>query len=274
MTVFGILLCAQCVAQTVDEKLTGRLALPPRSQQGHGSGRQLAEVGLLVSPIPSQEVTSMPRPVAHLLDPALADAADPCAGYNPEAEPLEDRLYLPVGVDPHGDICGVVFAHPYPQSKEVLTQRIIRNNNLQDMRWLIETGVTTGCHVPDPARLRLRGHQRLLAGATQLSAPRRQCHCHGLRSPDQPRPWQWHARCQGRPQRRLHHHQGLQAGRVICHAHPLPEPLASLREYCRLHHFLTSYSVAIQNRMHCLRSNCIPNSTHFSASPSVPPPWR
>jgi hypothetical protein len=135
----------------------------------------------------------MPRPVAHLLDPALADAADPCAGYNPEAEPLEDRLYLPVGVDPHGDICGVVFAHPYPQSKEVLTQRIIRNNNLQDMRWLIETGVTTGCHVPGPARLRLRGHQRLLAGATQLSAPRRQCHCHGLRSPDQPRPWQWHA---------------------------------------------------------------------------------
>jgi hypothetical protein len=162
----------------------------------------------------------MPRPVAHLLDPALADAADPCAGYNPEAEPLEDRLYLPVGVDPHGDICGVVFAHPYPQSKEVLTQRIIRNNNLQDMRWLIETGVTTGCLVPGPARLRLRGHQRLLAGATQLSAPRRQCHCHGLRSPDQPRPWQWHARCHGRPQRRLHHHQGLQAGRVTCHAHP------------------------------------------------------
>jgi hypothetical protein len=162
----------------------------------------------------------MPRPVAHLLDPALADAADPCAGYNPEAEPLEDRLYLPVGVDPHGDICGVVFAHPYPQSKEVLTQRIIRNNNLQDMRWLIETGVTTGCLVPGPARLRLRGHQRLLAGATQLSAPRRQCHCHGLRSPDQPRPWQWHARCHGRPQRRLQHHQGLQAGRVTCHAHP------------------------------------------------------
>ena len=49
-------------------------------------------------------------------------------------------LYLPVGVDPHGDICGVVFAHPYPQSKEVLSQRIIRNNNLQDMLWLIETG--------------------------------------------------------------------------------------------------------------------------------------
>jgi hypothetical protein len=33
----------------------------------------------------------------------------------------------------------------------------------------------------------------------------------------------------------------------------LPEPLAALREYCRLHQFLTSYSVAIQNRRHCLR---------------------
>lgn len=77
---------------------------------------------------------------AHLLDPALAEATDPLAGYDPSAEPLQDRLYLPVGVDPHGDICGVVFAHPYPQRKEVLTQRIIRNNNLQDMLWMIETG--------------------------------------------------------------------------------------------------------------------------------------
>ena len=82
----------------------------------------------------------MKRVDAHLLDPALADADDPFAGYYPGTEPLEDRLYLPVCVDPHGDICGVVFAHPYPQRKEVLTQRIIRNNNLQDMLWLIETG--------------------------------------------------------------------------------------------------------------------------------------
>jgi hypothetical protein len=49
---------------------------------------------------------------AHLLDSALADATDPFAGYDSSAEPLEDRLYLPVGVDPHGDTCGVVFARP------------------------------------------------------------------------------------------------------------------------------------------------------------------
>jgi hypothetical protein len=83
MTVFRILLCAQCVAQTVDEKLTGRPALPPGSQQGHGSGRRLAEWLLLVSPIPSQAVTLMIRSIAHLLDPALADVANPLAGYPP-----------------------------------------------------------------------------------------------------------------------------------------------------------------------------------------------
>jgi hypothetical protein len=72
----------------------------------------------------------MDRSVAHVLDPALAPADAPFADSDISAEPLEDRLYLPVGVDPHGDICGVVFAHPYPQSKEVLSQRIIRNNTL------------------------------------------------------------------------------------------------------------------------------------------------
>lgn len=51
----------------------------------------------------------MTRSTAHLLDPALADAADPWAGYDPNAEPLEDRLYLPVGVDPHGDVCGAQY---------------------------------------------------------------------------------------------------------------------------------------------------------------------
>jgi hypothetical protein len=82
----------------------------------------------------------MSRAYARLLDPALEEEPDPLAGYEVHQEPLEDRLYLPCGVDPHGDICGVVFAHPYPQCKEVLTQRIIRNNDLPDLLWLIETG--------------------------------------------------------------------------------------------------------------------------------------
>ena len=45
----------------------------------------------------------------------------------------------------------------------------------------------------------------------------------------------------------------------------LPKPLASLREYCRLHQFLTSYSVAIQNRMHTIRYQLHPEfDAHFS----------
>ena len=82
----------------------------------------------------------MSRSYARLLDPTLEDDNHPFAGYEARLEPLEDRLYLPCGVDPHGDICGVVFVHPYPQCKEILAQRIIRNNNLQDMIWMIETG--------------------------------------------------------------------------------------------------------------------------------------
>lgn len=78
----------------------------------------------------------MSRSDARLLDPVLEDDDAPFAHYDTHNEPLEDRLYLPAGVDPHGDICGGVFAHPFPQCKEILSQRIVRNNNLQDiMRW-------------------------------------------------------------------------------------------------------------------------------------------
>ena len=47
----------------------------------------------------------------------------------------------------------------------------------------------------------------------------------------------------------------------------LPEPLASLREYCRLHQFFTSYSVAIQNRMHCLRYQMHPEVDALFSDP-------
>lgn len=52
--------------------------------------------------------------------------------------------------------------------------------------------------------------------------------------------------------------------------HILPEPLASLREYCRRHQFLTSYSVAIQNRMHCLRYQMHPEFDALFSEPVCP----
>ncbi len=81
----------------------------------------------------------MARVYARLLDPTLDEVENPWAGYEARHDPLEDRLYLPVGVDSHGDICGMVLAHPYPQCKEILPQRVIRNNHLPDLLWLVET---------------------------------------------------------------------------------------------------------------------------------------
>ncbi len=206
---------------------------------------------------------------AHLLDPALEDPAEPLAGYDVSQEPLEDRLYLPVGVDPHGDICGVVFAHPYPQSKEVLTQRIIRNNNLQDMLWLIETGdrlaapfQATPIYVFEATNVFWRAQRDFLdrAGyATATVCGRQTNHARGTVT---------------RPAKndlkdayniaKVFKQGESHATRI------LPEPLASLREYCRLHQFLTSYSVAIQNRMHCLRYQMHPEFDDLFAKPVCP----
>lgn len=208
----------------------------------------------------------MASSTAHLLDPTLADAADPFAGYDPSAEPLEDRLYLPVGVDPHGDICGVVFAHPYPQNKEVLTQRIIRNNNLQDMLWLIETGDRLAApfqaqpvYVFEATNVFWRAQRNFLhrAGyATATVCGRQTNHARGTVT-------------------RAAKHDLKDAYNITkvfkqgeSHAtRILPEPLASLREYCRLHQFLTSYSVAIQNRLHCLRYQLHPEFDALFADP-------
>jgi hypothetical protein len=79
----------------------------------------------------------MSRSYASYLDPQSCDAKRTWEDDDASGELLEDRLYLPCGIDPHGDICGVCFVHPYPQCKEVLCQKIIRNNDLKDMLWLI-----------------------------------------------------------------------------------------------------------------------------------------
>ena len=208
----------------------------------------------------------MTQLAAHLLDPALADAAAPCAGYDPSAEPLDDRLYLPVGVDPHGDICGVVFAHPYPQSKEVLSQRIIRNNNLQDMLWLIETGDRLAApfqaqpvYIFEATNVFWRAERNFLhrAGYATATVCGRQTN---------------HARGTVTRAAKNDLKDAYNITKVFkqgeSHAtRLLPEPLASLREYCRLHQFFTSYSVAIQNRMHCLRYQMHPEFDALFSDP-------
>ena len=199
----------------------------------------------------------MSRRYSSHLDPQLPDGDRLWDGYDPAGEPLEDRLYLPCGVDPHGDICGVCFVHPYPQGKEVLCQKIIQNNDLKDMLWLIATGDGLAArygaapvYIFESTSIFWRAQRNFLhrAGYATATVCGRQTN---------------HAR--GTVTRKTHNDlkDAYNIAKVFkqgeSHASRiLPEPLASLREYCRLHEFLTSYSVAIQNRMHCIRYAVFP----------------
>jgi len=82
----------------------------------------------------------MPMTFARLLDPCFEDEDDPFRHYDARGEPLEDRLYLPCGIDPHKEACAAVFVHPLPQRQEILSQRHVRNQYLPDALWLVEEG--------------------------------------------------------------------------------------------------------------------------------------
>lgn len=208
----------------------------------------------------------MSHAYARLLDPRREAETDPLAGYDARHEPLEDQLYLPCGVDPHGDICGVVFAHPYPQSKEILTQRILRNNNLQDMLWLIDTGErlarpfgATPIYVFESTNVFWRAQRNFLqrAGYATATVCGRQTK---------------HARATVTRKAKNDLKDAYNITKVFkqgeSHAtRILPEPLACLREYCRLHQFLTSYAVALQNRMHAIRYQIHPEFDALFAKP-------
>lgn len=208
----------------------------------------------------------MARSYARLLDPALEGDSDPFAGYDTSREPLEDRLYLPCGVDPHSEICGVVFVHPYPQRQEILTRRIVRNNNLEDALWMIETGdrlaprfQAVPIYVFESTNVFWRAQRNFLhrAGYATATVCGRQTK---------------HARSTATRQAQYDLKDAYNIAKVFkqgeSHAtRILPEPLASLREYCRLHQFLVKYSVAIQNRMHATRYQIHPEfDDHFSES--------
>ncbi len=208
----------------------------------------------------------MSRSYARLLDPVLEDDDNPFAHYDAHNEPLEDRLYLPVGVDPHGDICGVVFAHPFPQCKEILAQRIVRNNNLQDMLWMIETAdhlaapfQATPIFIFESTNVFWRAQRNFLhrAGYPTATVCGRQTK---------------HARDTVTRKTKNDLKDAYNITKIFkqgeSHAtRILPEPLASLREYCRLHQFLVSYSVAIQNRIHCACYQIHPEFTNLFSEP-------
>lgn len=64
---------------------------------------------------------------ARILDPKFEDFSHPFKYYDAQGEPLEDKMYLPCGIDPAKKELGVVFIHPYPQNNNVLEKKIIEN---------------------------------------------------------------------------------------------------------------------------------------------------
>lgn len=206
----------------------------------------------------------MPMTFARLLDPTFEDDDDPFRFYDPSGEPLEDRLYLPCGIDPHSKVCGVVFVHPLPHRQDILAQRIIRNNNLQDVTWLMETGLRLapqfGAHpiyVFETTGPFWRPYRHFLhrAGLATATVSARQSKS---------------ARSTGTRKTKNDLKDAYNIAKVFkqgeSHATRIPpEPMASLREYTRLHLFFVEYSVAIQNRMYSIKYQIHPGfDAHFS----------
>ena len=211
----------------------------------------------------------MPMTFARLLDPCFEDDDDPFRHYDVRGEPLEDRLYLPCGIDPHKKVCYAAFVHPLPHRQEILTHRRIPNRDLQAALWLVQEGKrladqfnATPIYVFEtsgpywrPYRLFL--HQLGLPTATVSGRQTKRARGTGTRKT----------------------HNDLKAAYLIAkvfkqgesHASRIPpEPIASLREYARLHFFFVKYSVAIQNRMFDIRYQTHPGFDDLLSKPTIP----
>jgi transposase len=186
---------------------------------------------------------------ARILDPTFEDIDDPFSGYDARGEPLEDKLYLPCGIDPAKKELGVVFLHPYPQNNTVLAKRIIRNLSFEDANWLIETGVTLAAT--------FKASPIYIFEATgQLWVPlRRYIHLKGYSTATVCALQTNHAR---KTRIRKSKNDLIDAINIVkvfkngeSHASRMPHPvIANLREYTRLHLFFSRLLASIANRSH------------------------
>ena len=203
---------------------------------------------------------------ARLIDPTFEDDHDPFRHYDASGEPLEDRLYLPCGIDPHSQVCGVAFVHPLPQRQEVLLERHLHNNCLEDVTWLMETGdrlaqpfQATPLYVFEATGPYWKPYRNFLHQAGRATAT-----ICGRQSK--------HAR--GTGTRKTHNDlkDAYTVAKVFkqgeSHASRIPpEPLASLREYTRQHLFFVEAAVAMQNRMYTLRYQLHPEFDALFSEP-------
>ena len=201
---------------------------------------------------------------ARILDPTFEDMTNPFKCYDSRGEPLEDKLYLPCGIDPAKKELGVVFVHPYPQNNSALEQRIIRNLSFEDANWLIDTGVALAT--------KFKATPIYIFEATgQLWVPlRRYIHHQGYPTATVCALQTNHARKTKIRKSKNDLIDAINVAKVFksgeSHASRIPHPVvANLREYCRLHLFLSQFLASCANRIAGTQFICHPEfSDHFS----------
>jgi hypothetical protein len=185
---------------------------------------------------------------AKLCDPTFEDLEDPYRHYDPTGEPLEDRLYLPVGFDPGKKDTQVVALHPFPAQDRMLLQRTIPTTGLTAAFALIEETQQLAAEfdaVPvfvfEATSNYWRPLRDLFVRLGQPTATVSAVQVKHLRGT--------HVRkkkndlIDALPAAQLFKNGSSHASRIP------PEPLVPLRELCRAHQFFTEFQVVAQNRI-------------------------
>ena len=185
---------------------------------------------------------------AKVFDPTFEDLADPYRHYNADGEPLEDRLYLPVGFDPAKRVTEGVALHPYPGQDQILLQRTIPTTGLTEAFRLVEETQRLAAafeavpvFVFEATSIYWRPLRDLFVRLGQPTATVSAVQVRHLRGTQTRK-------------KKSDAIDALQAAKLFkngaSHASRIPpEPMASLRELCRAHLFFAEFLVAAQNRM-------------------------
>jgi transposase len=201
---------------------------------------------------------------SRILDPSFEDMDDPFKHYDATGEPLEDRLYLPCGIDPDKRELSVAFLHPFPQNNQVLKKRRIKNVNLKDASWLISTGKELAVSFSATPIY-------VFEATKDLWLPvRRFLHSSGCATATVSAVQTSHQRRTKVRKSKTDLIDAINAAKVFktgeSHATRMPHPVVRcLREYCRMHFFFVQFLCAIQNRMHGTKFQIFPDfDEHFS----------
>jgi len=185
---------------------------------------------------------------AKVFDPTFEDLEDPYRHYDADGEPLEDRLYLPVGFDPGKKHTEVVALHPFPGHDQIVWQRTIPTTGLTEAFWLVEKMqrvaepfAAVPVFVFEATSIYWRPLRDLFVRLGLPTATVSAVQLKNLRGTQTRK-------------KKSDAIDALQVAKLFkngsSHASRIPpEPLASLRELCRAHLFFAEFLVAAQNRM-------------------------